>query len=89
MAFTSASIVAVGDGWLVAGEVSVRGVAKPLELEVAMTGSRVFPLDGKEHIGFVARGRLSRSAFGVGVGVPDDVLSDAILVDLAVQLVAT
>ena len=53
-----------------------------------MTGRKVFPADEREHLGFVARGRLSRTAFGVGVGVPAGILSDDVDIAIAAQLIA-
>jgi polyisoprenoid-binding protein YceI len=54
---------------------------------VATRARKVIPLE-KEHVGFVARGLLSRSTFGVAVGVPADLLSDDIEIEIAAQLVA-
>lgn len=88
MAFRSTAISAVGEGWLVVGDLTARGVTVALHLDVAMTGRRVSPLDGQEHVGFVASGRLSRTAFGIALDVPPDVLGDEVEVDLAAQLIA-
>ena len=52
-----------------------------------LTGQRLFPLDEKQHTGFVATGRLSRLAYGVAAEVPADMLSDDIELDIAAQLV--
>ena len=88
MVFESTSVTATDDGWAVDGELTVKGTSQPLRLDAAMTGRRVFPLDEKEHIGFVATGRLSRVSFGVATGVPSEILSDDIELVISAQLVA-
>jgi len=89
MTFRSTSVSEAGEGWIVDGDLTVKGTSQPVRLETTMTGRKVFPLDEKEHLGFVARGLLSRSTFGVAVGVAADMLSDDIEIEIAAQLVAT
>jgi len=88
MTFRSTSISQTGEGWVVDGDLTVKGTSQPMRLETTMTGRKVFPLDEKEHIGFVASGLLSRTAFGVAAGVPADLLSEDIEIVIAAQLVA-
>jgi polyisoprenoid-binding protein YceI len=88
MVFESTEVSATEGGWTLDGQLTIKDTTLPLRLLAMMTGQRVFPLDGKEHIGFVANGRLSRLAFGVATDVPDDMLSDDIELDIAAQLVA-
>jgi polyisoprenoid-binding protein YceI len=90
MLFESTSVDAgERDGaWIVDGTLTVKDTARPLRLAVELTGRRVFPLDDKEHTGFVANGRLSRLAYGVGADVPAEMLSDEIELDIAAQLIA-
>lgn len=76
MVFESAS-VDVGDSdedWVVDGRLTVKATTQPLRLAARMTGQRDSPLDGQQHTGFVANGRLSRLAFGVAAEVPLDLL---------------
>jgi polyisoprenoid-binding protein YceI len=49
-------------------------------------GAAVFPVDGSTHVGFAARGTLSRSDFGVSYGVP--LVSDAVDLVLDIQFIA-
>lgn len=88
MSFRSSRIEGEGDAWSFEGPLTLRGVTQPVALVASLTGRTVFPMDGKEHIGFVANGSLSRTAFGVAPKIPTMMLSDAIQVELAVQLVA-
>jgi polyisoprenoid-binding protein YceI len=78
LTFCSTSVVpdGDGDGYRLAGELTIRGITRPVEMAVAYNGTAPFPLDGSTHFGFSAGGRISRSAFGVSYGVPlvsDDV----------------
>jgi polyisoprenoid-binding protein YceI len=66
--FTSNCLVEDGDRFLLAGDLTIRGTTRPVELEVRFTG------DGEDHtgafrVGFTASGRVSRSAFGVNGNV--------------------
>ena len=88
MTFCSTSITAADTGWIVNGDLTIKGRTLPVRLEATMTGRKVFPADKREHLGFVARGRLSRTAFGVAVGVPAGILSDDIDIAIAAQLIA-
>jgi polyisoprenoid-binding protein YceI len=90
MVFESTSIAAgeSDDRWVLDGDLTIKGTTRPLRLSAGLTGRRVFPLDEKEHTGFVANGRLSRLAYGIGAEVPDIMLSDEIELDIAAQLIA-
>ncbi|GAA3054755.1 YceI family protein [Pseudonocardia yunnanensis] len=66
--FASNGLVADGDRFLLAGDLTIRGTIRPVELEVRFTG------DGEDQtgtfrMGFTASGRVSRSAFGVNGNV--------------------
>jgi polyisoprenoid-binding protein YceI len=53
-----------GDRWTVDGELTVRGVTQPVQLEVTFEGGAKDPW-GNSKIGFTARGELDREAFGL------------------------
>ncbi|TWF82281.1 polyisoprenoid-binding protein YceI [Pseudonocardia hierapolitana] len=66
--FVSTGLVEDGDRFLLAGDLTIRGATRPVELEVRFTG------DGEDQtgafrVGFAASGRVSRSAFGVNGNV--------------------
>jgi polyisoprenoid-binding protein YceI len=88
MTFRSTGFEEGANGWTVAGELTLKGITRPLSLLASVTGRAVFPLDGTEHIGVTASGQLSRTAFGIGPDVPAFLLGDAINLELAVQLLA-
>ena len=88
MVFESESVDGDDGAWVIDGKLTVKGTTQPLRLTTVLTGQAVFPLDQKLHTGFVANGSLSRLAYGVAPEVPDHMLSDEILLDLFVQLIA-
>ncbi len=87
MTFSTSQILGSGDKWTMTGPLTLRGASVPVSLEATLTGRTVFPMDNKEHIGFVASGVVSRLAFGVASQIPSFMLSDDIQLDLSVQLV--
>jgi polyisoprenoid-binding protein YceI len=64
MTFRSTGVRADGGDYFVDGELTVRGVTKPLTLEAAFDGSATDPWGG-ERIAFSAKGSLDREAFGL------------------------
>ena len=76
MAFRSTGISGHGSDYELNGDLMIRAITQPITLAVTFNGEAVFPMDGSTHFGFSARGRISRSAFGIDYGVPmagDDV----------------
>ena len=86
MVFTSTGITANGDAYALTGDLSIKGVTRPVVLDVSYNGSGVFPMDGSTHHGFRATGSISRSAYGVSFGVPG--VSDSVELALDLQFVA-
>ena len=72
MKFVSRSVEVVSDGDLrVHGELTVRGVTKPLVLAARFNGGYAgHPFDPAARIGFSAQGTFKRSDFGVAFGIP-------------------
>jgi polyisoprenoid-binding protein YceI len=88
--FASSGLVEDGDRLLLAGDLTIRGTLRPVELEVRFSG------DGADHtgvfrVGFTASGRVSRSAFGVNGNVSK--VGGSLLIgdatDIALELQAT
>ncbi len=65
--FASKSVKASGKGkYQVTGELTLRGVTKPVTLQVAeFAGPAVSPLDKKNHIGASVTGVINRQDFGI------------------------
>jgi polyisoprenoid-binding protein YceI len=64
MTFRSRRVEAAGEGFRVAGELTLRGVTRPVVLEVEYGGSMRDPY-GNDRAGFSARATIDRKAFGI------------------------
>ncbi|MEJ7799631.1 MAG: YceI family protein [Ilumatobacter sp.] len=91
MRFVS-SISGRDEGYTLAGDLTINGITKPVELEVEFFGTSTMPMDQSTRAGFSATGALSRKDFGIEFNVPlggDKVMiSDKVTLELNVQLVA-
>ena len=86
ISFTSRSIAAEGDDYVLDGEVTIGDVTRPLRLQLELGGVQDFA-DGTRHAGFEARGELRRSDFGIAPAVPTAMLGDVLKVELDLQLI--
>ena len=90
MTFRSTAVVAKGEDWHVEGELTLKGITKPVTLELELNG---FGPDayGGTRAGFSAKTVISRSAFGVDIDLPMDgggvVVGDKINVELEIEAV--
>lgn len=72
--------------YFVKGNLTMHGVTKPVALTVvAKTG--VNPMSKKSIAGFKITGKLKRSDFGIGSGVPTAIVSDEILIDCNAEFI--
>jgi polyisoprenoid-binding protein YceI len=69
MTFTSTAVEAGGRGLLVTGDLSVKGVTKPVTLDVEVLGSESDPWGGIR-VGFEGTATISRKEFGVDFNIP-------------------
>ncbi len=70
MTFTSTGVVEKAPGELVVqGDLTIKGVSKPLELSVEVLGEGGDPWGGTR-VGFEATGQISRKEFGIDFNVP-------------------
>lgn len=65
------------------GELTVRGVTRPVTLDARLNGSGKHPLMDAPAIGFDATGSVERSAFGMDAYVP--VISDAVEIHITAE----
>jgi polyisoprenoid-binding protein YceI len=87
MSFRSTGIAEKGGSkYALTGDLTLRGVTKPVTLDVDFNGSNVFPMDQSTHVGFGATGTIKRTDFGVNYGVP--LVSENVELHLEVQFVA-
>ncbi len=92
MVFTSTAVTGDADDYTLAGELTINGTTRPVELDVEFFGTSEFPMDQSTRAGFSASGELSRKDFGIEFNMPlggDKVMiSDKVVLELDVQLVA-
>lgn len=82
LTFKSKSIKKVADKkYKVAGDLTMHGVTKPVELDVTLNGTAVHPYTKKTIAGFKITGTLKRSDFSVGGGTPAAVVSDEVAIN--------
>ncbi len=71
MTFTSTRVEAGGQGLLVTGDLSLKGVTKPVTLDVEFLGSEGDPWGGTR-VGFEGTTSISRKEFGIDFNIPLD-----------------
>jgi polyisoprenoid-binding protein YceI len=86
MTFRSSAInVASGDKGTITGDLTIRGVTKPVTLDVTFQGTGSSPMDNSFRAGFQASGTINRTEFGVSYGVP--LVSEEVQLLLDLQIV--
>ena len=90
MTFTSTNVEQGGKGLLVTGDLTIKGVTKPVTLDVEYLGTDTDPWGGTR-LGFEGTTQISRKAWGVDFNIPMDggrlLVGDKIDITVAVQAV--
>lgn len=90
MTYTSTGVVPAGEGWTVAGELSLHGVTKAVALELELNGFGPDPYGGTR-AGFSATAEINRRDFGIDINMPLDgggvVVGDKIVISLEIEAV--
>lgn len=90
MTFTSTSVQADGDDYLVTGDLNLKGVTKSVTLKVELNGIGPDAYGGTR-AGFSATTEISRKEFGVDIDMPMDgggvVIGDKISIALEIEAV--
>lgn len=68
--FVSTSVTASGTGAVIAGNLTLRGVTRPVTLQARFVGAGDNPMSRKLNIGFAATTTINRSDFGISYGIP-------------------
>jgi polyisoprenoid-binding protein YceI len=87
LAFRSTEIERRGDRWAITGDLTIRGVTRPVVLDTEALGI-VAGMDGRRHAGFEATTKIKRSDWGltwnVGLEAGGWLVSDEIAIELEV-----
>lgn len=83
--FTSTGVAKNGNKLTVTGNLTLHGVTKPAVLDVEGPSGPVQGMDNRPHIGFSATTTISRSAFGIGSGVPTGIVGDEVTLTIEVD----
>jgi polyisoprenoid-binding protein YceI len=69
--FKSTTVEAAGEGKLkVTGDLTIKGITRPVVLDVTLNKAAVHPMAQREAIGFDATATIKRSDFGINLYVP-------------------
>jgi polyisoprenoid-binding protein YceI len=89
MTFASKALRPGASGWVMSGELSIRDVTRPIDLDVEFLGADPTGLQGEPRIGFSAQGVISRRDFGITFGLAADgtkiVVADKVSIVLDVE----
>ena len=72
MSFAGTALRPAEGGWVLSGELTIRDVTRPVDLEVEFLGTDPDGLQGEPRIGFSARTTISRRDFGITFGLAAD-----------------
>ena len=90
MTFASTGIKGSGDEYIVTGDLTIRGVTKPVEIEVEVTGEGPDPWGGTR-AGFEGTTSIRRGEFGIDFNIPVEgdrvMIGDKISIFLSVEAV--
>ena len=78
--FVSRQVAVSGQEATIRGDLTLKGVTKPIELRARFYGAGNNPMSKAATIGFSARGELKRSEFGLGYGIP--AVSDTVQLEI-------
>ena len=90
MSFRSTGVRNHGEDWVVEGDLTIKGITKPVTLNLELNG---FGPDayGGTRAGFSARTEINRNDFGVDIKMPMDgggvVVGDKVTVELEIEAV--
>ena len=84
--FKSTKVEKAGDGLKVTGDLTMKGVTKPVVLDVTGPTKEMKDPWGNTRRGVSATGKLNRKDFGVSYG-PDAVVSDMVTITIEAELI--
>jgi len=84
--FVSTSLHKNGTDLVVAGNLTLHGVTKPIVLQVEGPTGPVMGMDHKLHRGFSATATIDRTAFGIGPNYPSAMVGDTVKMSIDLDL---
>jgi polyisoprenoid-binding protein YceI len=86
LTFKSTSFKKVADKkYKVSGNLTLKGVTKPVVLDVVLGGTTTNPMSKKDVVGFKITGSIKRSDFGVAAGMPTAMLGDVVTLNAGTE----
>jgi polyisoprenoid-binding protein YceI len=85
--FTSTSVTRSDTGLTINGNLTVRGVTKPVVLHAEGPRGPAPGMDHKPHAGFSATTTLNRTDFGIGAKFPAAVVGEEVKLDIELEIV--
>lgn len=85
--FVSTTVAKTAGGWVVTGNLTLRGVSKPVVLTVDGPNGPVTGMDQKLHAGFTATASLDRKDFGIGTSFPSGIVGDQVKLSIDLEIV--
>jgi len=80
--FVSTSVAKGGSGLQISGNLTIRGITKPVVLDVEGPSAPITGMDKKPHAGFSASTTIHRTDFEVGAKTPTAILSDEVKITI-------
>jgi len=80
--FVSTSVTKGGSGLLISGDLTIKGITKPVTLDVSGPTAPVTGMDKKSHVGFSATTTIHRTDFGIGASFPAAVLGEDVKIEI-------
>jgi polyisoprenoid-binding protein YceI len=79
LSFKSTSLKKVsGAKYTMAGNLTIKGITKPVTFDVTMNGPMSHPMTKKPTVGIKATTKINRKDFGVGASVPGAIVSEEV-----------
>ena len=74
------------DKYKLTGNLTVKGITKPVMMDLTYRGTIEHPMSKKPTTGFNLSGTIKRSDFGIGSGFPPPMLSDEVYINISAEL---
>ena len=83
--FASTKIAKAGDGFKVTGDLTLRGITKPVTMQVTKSGEG--EMQGSKRVGYEATFAIKRSDFGMDYGLAKKALGDEVTLMCGIEAV--